>query len=143
MEPSMTMESPIAISLSLLRRDVPPRSPLEQPSSDVGRERRGGRRRNLWLALPCGTAAILTLFTCAALAQETGSIQPGPAQAADAAAPQAADSKPAVTLGAFVDGYYAWDFDQPPAFDRAYTTQPARHAEFNVNLAFVEAKLEE
>ena len=53
--------------------------------------------------------------------------------------PAAADSGPKVTLGAFMDGYYAWDADRPPTFDRAYTTQPARHAEFNVNLAFVEA----
>ena len=44
------------------------------------------------------------------------------------------------TFGAYVDGYYAWDFNRPPTFDRAYTTQPARHAEFNVNLAFIEAK---
>jgi len=56
--------------------------------------------------------------------------------------PAATDTKPAVTFGAFVDGYYAWDFDRPATFDRAYTTQPARHAEFNVNLAFVEAKLD-
>ena len=45
------------------------------------------------------------------------------------------------TFGAYVDGYYAWDFNRPPTFDRAYTTQPARHAEFNVNLAFIEAKI--
>jgi hypothetical protein len=56
--------------------------------------------------------------------------------------PPTADSKPTVTFGAFVDTYYAWDVDRPATFDRAYTTQPARHAEFNVNLAFVEAKLD-
>ena len=44
------------------------------------------------------------------------------------------------TFGGFVDTYYAWDFDRPHTFDRAYTTQPARHAEFNVNLAFIETK---
>ena len=44
-------------------------------------------------------------------------------------------------FGAFVDAYFAWDFGQPDAFDRPYTTQPARHNEFNVNLAFLEAKL--
>ncbi len=59
-----------------------------------------------------------------------GGARPGPA---------AADSGPKVTLGAFIDAYYAWDRDRPANFDRAYTTQPARHAEFNVNLAFVEA----
>jgi hypothetical protein len=56
--------------------------------------------------------------------------------------PTAAESKPTVAFGAFVDTYYCWDFDRPATFDRAYTTQPARHAEFNVNLAFVEAKLD-
>ena len=58
-----------------------------------------------------------------------------------AQAPASADSGPKVVLGAFLDGYYAWDGDRPPTFDRAYTTQPARHAEFNVNLAFLEANL--
>ncbi|HXB23157.1 MAG TPA: outer membrane beta-barrel protein [Gemmatimonadaceae bacterium] len=53
----------------------------------------------------------------------------------------AADTTPKITFGAFIDGYYAWDFDRPYNFDRAYTTQPARHAEFNINLAYVEAKL--
>jgi hypothetical protein len=44
-------------------------------------------------------------------------------------------------VGGFVDTYYAWDFNRPTKFDRMYTTQPARHAEFNINLAFIEAKL--
>lgn len=52
-----------------------------------------------------------------------------------------ADTTPVRTFGGFVDTYYAWDFDRPAHFDRAYTTQPARHAEANVNLAYVEAKL--
>lgn len=51
------------------------------------------------------------------------------------------DTTPTVRFGAYIDGYYAWDFNRPASFDRAYTTQPARHAEFNVNLAFIEAKL--
>ncbi len=46
-----------------------------------------------------------------------------------------------VAFGAFVDGYYAWDAGRPRALDRAFTTQPARHNEFNINLAFVEAAL--
>src|SRR5690606_6742924 len=46
------------------------------------------------------------------------------------------DSTITVRFGAFVDGYYAWDFNRPRALDRAYTTQPARHNEFNVNLAY-------
>jgi hypothetical protein len=58
------------------------------------------------------------------------------------------DTSVKITFGGFVDGYYAWDFGQPPTFDRAFasgvlfTTQPARHNEFNINLAFFEAKLE-
>jgi len=49
------------------------------------------------------------------------------------------DSTISVKFGAFVDGYFAWDFSRPRSLDRAYTTQPARHNEFNVNLAHVEA----
>ena len=50
-----------------------------------------------------------------------------------------------VTFGGFVDTYYAYDFGTPPTLDRSFsggatfTTQPARHNEFNVNLAYVEA----
>jgi hypothetical protein len=63
-------------------------------------------------------------------------------------AAQAPDTTVKVTFGAYVDGYYAWDFGEPPTIDRSFfggglfTTQPTRHNEFNVNLAFVEAKLE-
>ena len=49
---------------------------------------------------------------------------------------------PAVHVGGFVDAYIAWDFTRPRSLDRAYTTQPARHSEFNVNLAFLEARLD-
>ena len=58
------------------------------------------------------------------------------------------DTSTRVTFGGFVDGYYAWDFGRPAAFDRSFaggtlfTTQPTRHNEFNVNLAFVEAKVD-
>ncbi len=48
-----------------------------------------------------------------------------------------------VSFGGFVDTYYAFDANQPGNFDRAYTTQPARHNEFNVNLAHVDAQLKE
>ena len=59
-----------------------------------------------------------------------------------AAAPAAAqDTARTVAVGGFVDAYYAWDVLRPAAFDRAFTTQPARHNEFNVNLAFVELKV--
>lgn len=52
-------------------------------------------------------------------------------------AAQEADTTPRLTFGAFVDGYYAYDFGRPASHDRAWTTQAARHDEFNVNLAHV------
>ena len=52
----------------------------------------------------------------------------------------APDTTPVRTFGGFVDTYYAWDFTRPATFDRAFTTQPVRHAEANVNLAYVDAK---
>jgi hypothetical protein len=51
------------------------------------------------------------------------------------------DTLPKIAFGAFFDAYYAYDFERPATRDRAYTTQPARHNEFNINLAFVEAKI--
>ena len=51
------------------------------------------------------------------------------------------DTTPKITFDGYVDGYYAWDFDRPNNFDRAYTTQPARHGEFNINLAFVDMRI--
>ncbi|MGV3708871.1 MAG: outer membrane beta-barrel protein [Gemmatimonas sp.] len=65
-----------------------------------------------------------------------------------ATAQQQPDSTIKVTFGGFVDTYYAWDFSKPATYDRAfaggtlYSTQPSRHNEFNVNLAYVDAKLE-
>lgn len=53
-----------------------------------------------------------------------------------------ADTAVTVKLGAFVDGYFAFDFGRPGAIDRAFTTQAARHNEFNINLAFLEARLD-
>lgn len=54
-----------------------------------------------------------------------------------------ADEKSKVHFGGFVDSYYSYDFNSPSARDRAYTTQAVRDSEFNINLAFVEAKIEE
>jgi hypothetical protein len=45
-------------------------------------------------------------------------------------------------VGAFVDAYYAWDVSRPRSLDRVYTTQPARHSEFNVNLAYLDVRVE-
>jgi Putative beta-barrel porin-2, OmpL-like. bbp2 len=52
----------------------------------------------------------------------------------------ASDTTPRITFGAFVDGYYAYDFGRPASHDRAFTTQAARHDEFAINLAHVEAR---
>ena len=58
-----------------------------------------------------------------------------------------ADTTIRVTFGGFIDTYYAYDVDRPPTIDRSFfggalfTTQPARHDEFNVNLAYVEANI--
>ncbi|WP_373060177.1 outer membrane beta-barrel protein, partial [Gemmatimonas sp.] len=64
-----------------------------------------------------------------------GTTEPASAQ------PVAGDSTRRVTFGAFIDGVYAFDVNRPPTRDRAFTTQPARHNEFNINLAFIEAKV--
>lgn len=44
-------------------------------------------------------------------------------------------------FGGFVDTYYAYDFNRPSNLDRAFTTTAARHNEFNVNLAYIDATL--
>lgn len=64
------------------------------------------------------------------------------AQTADTMKAVLPDTAVRTTFGGFVDGYYAYDFDRPSNFDRSYTTQPARHNEFNINLAYVAAKLD-
>ncbi len=71
---------------------------------------------------------------------------PGPAPAAPGAGDTAAihaspDTAVTVSFGGFVDSYYAYDFGRPANFDRPFTTQAARHNEFNVNLAYIEAKV--
>ena len=76
-------------------------------------------------------AALLTQLSPRAQAQAVDSTK---------TAPPAADTNPVRTVGGFVDTYYAWDFNRPAHFDRAYTTQPARHAEANINLAYIETK---
>ena len=56
-------------------------------------------------------------------------------------APVPADTAPRVTVGGFVDLYYAYDAGRPRSLDRGYTTAAARHNEFNVNLAVLDATL--
>lgn len=46
-------------------------------------------------------------------------------------------------LSGFVDVYYAYSWNQPPTRDRAFTTQPLRHNETNVNLAFLSLRHED
>ncbi|HEU4562760.1 MAG TPA: outer membrane beta-barrel protein [Longimicrobium sp.] len=59
---------------------------------------------------------------------------------AGAAHAQTPDTTARVTFGAFIDSYYAWDFGRPPGHQRALVTQAARHDEFAINLAHVEAR---
>lgn len=77
-----------------------------------------------------------------------GALLAGFCAASSALAQAPADTAVKISWSAFVDSYYAWDFGQPATLDRSFasgapfTTQSARHNEFNVNLAFVEARLE-
>lgn len=43
-----------------------------------------------------------------------------------------------VTVGAYMDVYYGYDFSEPVNADRPYFVSSARHNEFNVNLAFAD-----
>ncbi len=46
-------------------------------------------------------------------------------------------------FGGFIDTYYAYDFNRPKNHEREFTTQPVRHNEFNINLAYIEAILKQ
>jgi hypothetical protein len=85
------------------------------------------------------TAGIASLLAWKTLTAQTAAADG--AISARISAQSAPDTTPQVGFGGFIDTYYAWDFQRPANFDRAYTTQPARHAEFNINLAYVDAKL--
>jgi hypothetical protein len=76
-----------------------------------------------------------------ASAQTTGPSAVAPAASDTAAAHSSPDTAVTVAFGGFVDSYYAYDFGRPVNFDRPFTTQAERHDEFNVNLAYVEAKV--
>jgi hypothetical protein len=73
----------------------------------------------------------MTLTTCAALMMVC----------LDTLPVAKADTTTKVHVGAFVDTYLAWDAARSRSLDRAYTTQPARSDEFNINLAHVEVSL--
>jgi hypothetical protein len=51
-----------------------------------------------------------------------------------------AEAQQGLRWDAFADAYYAYDFNQPPGGARSFATQPARHNEFNLNLAMVRAR---
>jgi Putative beta-barrel porin-2, OmpL-like. bbp2 len=76
-----------------------------------------------------------------ASAQTAGPSAVAPAAGNTAAAQASPDTAVTVSFGGFVDSYYAYDFGRPVNFDRPFTTQAVRHDEFNVNLAYVEAKV--
>ena len=46
-------------------------------------------------------------------------------------------------FGGFVDAYYLYNNNLPKGAERKYTTQGVRNNEFNINLAHIDAKLEE
>jgi hypothetical protein len=50
---------------------------------------------------------------------------------------QATDTTTRIALHGFVDAYYAYDFGRPADRERRFTTQPVRHNEANVNLAWL------
>jgi hypothetical protein len=49
---------------------------------------------------------------------------------------------PSFKVSGFVDTYYAFDSNTPADRERDFTTQPVRHNEFNVNLAYIAAVIE-
>jgi Putative beta-barrel porin-2, OmpL-like. bbp2 len=57
-------------------------------------------------------------------------------------AAQAPDTTTKVRLNGFVDAYYAYDFTRPADGERRFTTQPVRHDEANVNLAWLGVTVE-
>jgi hypothetical protein len=96
-------------------------------------------RRSIWRSLwPSTPALLVPLASLAAQQPDAASRYRTPAPATTV---PPSDTAPKVSFDGFIDSYYAWDVNQPYNFDRAYTTQPARHAEFNINLAFFGARL--
>lgn len=54
----------------------------------------------------------------------------------------AEESKHHISWGGFVDTQYAFDFNSPPNGDRAFSTQPARSNEFNLNLGYLDVNID-
>jgi hypothetical protein len=83
----------------------------------------------------------LAFAAAVASAQTAGPSATTSAASDSTAAHSSPDTAVTVAFGGFVDSYYAYDFGRPVNFDRPFTTQAVRHNEFNVNLAYVEAKV--
>ena len=93
------------------------------------------------ITLARSAQSIAALMMAAQLAgAQSGPLAP-PSAGSDSASKAAPDTAVTVSFGGFVDTYYAYDFGRPKTIDRVFTTQAARHNEFNVNLAYVEAKV--
>jgi Putative beta-barrel porin-2, OmpL-like. bbp2 len=73
---------------------------------------------NRWLAILAGAALVSTVHA------------------------QAADTTTRIAVHGFVDAYYAYDFGRPADRERRFTTQPVRHNEANVNLAWLGMTIE-
>ena len=88
------------------------------------------------MVTPGSSVRAVWLGVLAALASRVAAAQSAPP-----------DTALKVAFGGFVDTYYAYDLGRPRTLDRSFadgttfTTQPARHNEFNINLAYVEALL--
>ncbi len=87
------------------------------------------------------TLTLPLAFAVGVASAQTPGPSAAPAARDSAAAHSPPDSAVTVAFGGFIDSYYAYDFGRPVNFDRPFTTQAARHNEFNVNLAYVEAKV--
>ncbi|MCW7481374.1 porin [Leptospira kanakyensis] len=48
-----------------------------------------------------------------------------------------------IQMGGFVDSYYLYNRNLPKDTERNYTTQAVRNNEFNINLAYLEARIDE
>jgi hypothetical protein len=49
-------------------------------------------------------------------------------------------AKGKITVGAYVDVYYGFDFNRPFESDRPYSVSSPRHNEVNINLAYADFK---
>lgn len=69
--------------------------------------------------------------------------QPAPTETIGQLAQKETKASPLVKTGVFVDTYYATSAWRPASRDRQFLTQPARDREFNINLAHLEAAIDQ